>query len=85
MKQALEQLTTVGSVRVTRRDATGPYCGYEYTVNFEPWLGEDLEHALNYGDLPDIVVRVCVYIYVYVGCVKTGVDVVFLAVKNQIV
>lgn len=56
MKQALEQLATVGSVGVTRRYAIRPYCGYEYSVNFEPWVGDDLEHALNYGDLPGIVV-----------------------------
>lgn len=58
MKQALEQLATVGSVGVTRRQAASPYCGYEYAIHFEPWLGDDFEHALNYGDLPDIVVRV---------------------------
>lgn len=57
MKGALEELTTVGSVGVDRRDADKPACGYEYTVHFEPWAGDTLPYILNYGELPDIVVR----------------------------
>lgn len=57
MESALEELSTVGSVSVDRHGADKPACGYEYTVKFQPWVDDTLPHILNYGDLPDIVVR----------------------------
>lgn len=58
VKDALMELTTVGSVGVDRRDAVKPACGFEYTVHFSPWVQDTLPHILNYGDLPDMVVRI---------------------------
>lgn len=54
---ALEGLPTIGSVGVDRRVARRPACGNEYAVYFAPWARDTLPHILNYGDLPDIVVR----------------------------
>lgn len=57
VKDALQELTTIGSVGLDRCDVDKPACGYEYTVNFAPMAHHTLPHILNYGDLPDIVVR----------------------------
>lgn len=57
VEEALEQLSTVGGVSVFREDVAGSLYGFEYTVTFEPWGGHDLEHFLNYGDMPAILVR----------------------------
>lgn len=57
VEEALEQLSTVGSVSVFREDVAGSLYGFEYAVTFEPWRGHDLEHFLNYGDMPTILVR----------------------------
>lgn len=56
VEDALEALSTVGSVTVTRTDASGSIYGFEYSVMFQPWEEYDLEHVLNYGDMPAIVV-----------------------------
>eukprot|EP00903_Cladosiphon_okamuranus_P013779 g12825.t1 len=57
VKDALEQLHTIGTVLTDRRDAAKPACGYDYVVYFAPWVHDTLPHILNYGDLPDIVVE----------------------------
>lgn len=57
MDDALEALTTVGSVAVTRTDVAGSMYGFEYAVEFQPWEASNLEHFLNYGDMPTIAVR----------------------------
>lgn len=54
VEDALEGLSTVGGVSVSRQ-AGGANSDYEYTVEFEPWAAHDLEHYLNYGDMPSIV------------------------------
>lgn len=57
LEEALEELSTVGSVNVSRKDAAGgSLYGFEYSVAFEPWAEHDLEHYLNYGDMPAIVI-----------------------------
>ncbi len=53
VEDALEDLSTVGGVSVSRQ--AGGESDYEYTVEFEPWAAHDLEHYLNYGDMPSIV------------------------------
>lgn len=56
IEDALEALSTVGGVSVIRQDvATGS--GFEYEIEFQPSEGYDLEHYLNYGDMPAIVVE----------------------------
>ena len=56
VEDALEALSTVGGVGVIRQDvATGS--GFEYEIEFQPSEGYDLEHYLNYGDMPAIVVE----------------------------
>lgn len=57
VEEALEQLSTVGGVSVFREDVAGSLYGFEYAVTFEPWGGNDIEHFLNYGDMPAILVR----------------------------
>lgn len=57
VEEALEQLSTVGGVSVFREDVAGSLYGFEYAVIFQPWGGHDLEHFLNYGDMPAILVR----------------------------
>lgn len=58
MEDALEELSTVGGVTVAREDVAGALLyGFEYVVEFEPWGTSDLEHYLNYGDMPAIVIQ----------------------------
>lgn len=58
LENALEELSTVGNVNVSRKDvAGGSLYGFEYSIAFEPWAGHDLEHYLNYGDMPAIVIE----------------------------
>lgn len=57
VEDALEELSTVGGVSVLRQDAAAGDTGYEYVIEFEPWGGYDLEHYLNYGDMPTIVIE----------------------------
>ena len=57
MAEALEDLSTIGSVAVTRKDVAEPLYGFEYVVEFQPSEAHDLQHYLNYGDMPAIVVR----------------------------
>lgn len=56
VENALEELSTVGGVSVVRQ-AVAAGVGFEYAIEFEPWGGNDLEHYLNYGDMPDIVIE----------------------------
>lgn len=56
VEDALEALSTVGGVNVARQAAAGAF-GFEYVIEFEPWEGYDLEHYLNYGDMPAIVIE----------------------------
>ncbi|CAM9800578.1 unnamed protein product [Ectocarpus sp. 6 AP-2014] len=58
LETALEELTTVGGVSVSRQDVAGASLyGFEYAVEFEPWGAHDLEHYLNYGDMPAMVIQ----------------------------
>lgn len=58
LEDALEELSTVGSVNVSRKDVAGSSLyGFEYSIAFEPWAEHDLEHYLNYGDMPAIVIE----------------------------
>lgn len=57
MEDALEELSTVGGVSVIREDVSGSLYGFEYSMQFQPWDAYDLEHYLNYGDMPSVVVR----------------------------
>lgn len=56
VEEALEALSTVGCVDVMRTDASGSMYGFEYSIEFKPWEAHDLEHFMNYGDMPIIVV-----------------------------
>lgn len=58
VEEALEGLSTVGGLAVSRKDVAGSYYGFEYTVEFQPWAAHNLEHYLNYGDMPAMVVRI---------------------------
>lgn len=55
VEDALEELSTVGGVSVVRDAAAG--VGFEYTIKFEPWGAYDLEHYLNFGDMPAIIIE----------------------------
>lgn len=58
MQHALEDLSTIGSVSVSRSDvAESTWHGFEYALEFRPWESSDMEHYLNYGDMPTIAVR----------------------------
>lgn len=58
VEDALEALSTIGDVSVSRADVAGSQYGFEYAVEFQPWSAFDLEHFLNYGDMPAVVVSV---------------------------
>lgn len=58
VKNALEALSTIGDVSVSRADVAGSQYGFEYAVEFQPWSTFDLEHFLNYGDMPAVVVSI---------------------------
>ncbi|CAM9773581.1 unnamed protein product, partial [Ectocarpus sp. 13 AM-2016] len=58
LEAALEELTTVGGVSVSRQDVAGASLyGFEFAIEFEPWGAHDLEHYLNYGDMPAMVIQ----------------------------
>lgn len=48
----------MGGVSVNRTDTAGSFYGFEYAVAFQPWEAFELEHFLNYGDMPAIVVSI---------------------------
>jgi hypothetical protein len=53
MKEALENLLSVGTVQVNRTSSAS-YNGFNWTVEFQPYMGFDEEHLRNFGNLPSI-------------------------------
>lgn len=57
VEDALEALSTVGGVSVVQQGVGTGVFGLEYVIKFQPSEGYDLEHYLNYGDMPAIVIE----------------------------